>query len=206
MTPTPIVMAVEHAGTAVSAVSGVLAAQGKKIDLFGVLVLAIVTAFGGGTVRDLMLGDTPVAWLRGPGLLVTAALTAIISFLFARHFHLANRALLVADAFALAFFVMLGTRKGLAFGVSPPVAVLLGVATGVAGGIARDVLTGEVPIIFRAETPLYATAALAGSALFVLTVRSFGEELAMLLGSTLVLILRYAAVRWKWSLPAFRSH
>ena len=206
MTPTPIVVAVEHAGTAVSAISGVLAAQGKKIDLFGILVLAVVTAFGGGTVRDLLLGDTPVAWLRGPELLLTASLTAIAAFFFARHFHPASRALLVADAFALAFFAMLGTRKGMVFGVSPPVAVLLGVATGVAGGIARDVLTGEVPIVFCADTPLYATAALAGAILFVIVRPRFGEEIAMLLGGSLVLALRYAAVRWKWSLPAFKSH
>ncbi len=196
----------EHAGVSVSAVSGVLAAKGKRIDLFGVLVLALVTAFGGGTTRDLLVGDTPVVWLRGPQLLLNATLTALLTFAVARMAHLPRRALIVADAGALAVFAILGTSKGLAFHFSAPVAILLGVVTGIAGGIIRDVLTGEVPLVFRPEIRLYATAAFAGAVVFVATIGLVGESTATLLGAGTVLGLRLAAMRWKISLPVFDTH
>src|SRR5512143_238023 len=98
----------EHFGVTVAAITGVLAARGKRVDLFGVLVLALVTAFGGGTVRDVLVGDTPVFWLRGPWLLLNATIAAMLTFLVARQWHLPLGALLVADAFALAAFTMVG--------------------------------------------------------------------------------------------------
>lgn len=195
--------AAEHAAVTVSAISGVLAAKGKRIDLFGVLVLALVTAFGGGTVRDLLVGDTPVAWLRGPALLTTATLTTLVTFFIAGAVRLPERALIVADAFALALFAIIGASKGLAFAVTPPVAVLLGVVTGVAGGIVRDVLTGEVPLVFRPEIRLYATAAIAGAAVFVIAQPRLSEGAAIALGAGTTLVLRFAGMRWKLSLPLF---
>ncbi|MFA5189528.1 MAG: TRIC cation channel family protein, partial [Verrucomicrobiia bacterium] len=115
-------------------------------------------------------------------------------------------ALMVADAFALAFFTMLGTQKGVVLHFSPPVAVLLGVVTGVAGGIARDVLTGEVPMVFRPEIHLYATASLCGAVLYVvLPGVGAGDSLATLAGAGLVLALRLAAIYWKLSLPLFEA-
>src|SRR3954462_9463502 len=134
----------EHFGVGVSAISGVLAARGKRVDLFGVLVLALVTAFGGGTVRDLLVGDLPVVWIREPAFLLNASIMALLTFFVRRVRELPRGFLLVADAFALALFTIIGTRKGVALQFAPPVAVLLGVVTGVAGGILRDVLTGEV--------------------------------------------------------------
>src|SRR6478735_5555572 len=104
----------EHFGIAVSAITGVLAARGKRIDLFGVLVLALVTAFGGGTVRDLLVGDLPVVWIREPSLLLNASLLAIVTFFVRRVRELPRGFLLVADAFALALFTIMGTRKGVA--------------------------------------------------------------------------------------------
>lgn len=195
--------ALEHAGVAVSAISGVLAAKDKRIDLFGVLVLALVTAFGGGAARDVLVGDTPIVWLRSPALLTSATITALLTFFIARAVRLPERALIVADAFALALFTIIGAQKGLAFGIAPPGAVLLGVMTGVAGGILRDVLTREVPFVFRPEIRLYATAAIAGAAVFVLAAAPLGEAAAMLLGSGTIVGLRLAAMRWKLSLPVF---
>src|SRR5262249_11519208 len=139
-------------------ITGVLAARGKRIDLFGIMVLALVTAFGGGTVRDLLVGDLPVVWLRSSAYLLNAAATALLTFFFARLWDPPRRVLLVADAFALALFTMIGARKGVALQFTAPVAVLLGVVTGVAGGILRDVLIGEVPLVFQPEIHLYATA------------------------------------------------
>lgn len=195
---------IEHAGIAVGAISGVLAAKGKRIDLFGVLVLALAAAFGGGTTRDLLVGDTPVSWLKHPELMINALVTALATFIGARWLRAPHGLLQVADALSLAFFVMLGTGKGVALSFAPPVAILLGVVTGVAGGILRDVLLGEVPAVFRREIRLYATAAGTGAAVYVL-LHSFGSLTASLAGFLTVLSLRLAAVRWKLSLPVFET-
>lgn len=196
----------EHFGIAVSAISGVLAARGKRIDLFGVLVLALVTAFGGGTVRDLLAGDLPVVWLRSPEFLLNATSFALLTFFTVRMWNLPYNVLLIADAFALALFSMLGARKGIALGFSAPVTVLLGVVTGVAGGIIRDVLTGEVPLVFQPEIHLYATAALAGATAFVALFRlGLDEPIATPLGLALVLVLRLIGIRWRLTLPLFES-
>ena len=202
MTAASLQPIIEHAGITVGAISGVLAAKGKRIDLFGVLVLALAAAFGGGTVRDLLVGDTPVAWLRGPEQMLNAVGTGLITFFTARWIKMPHGLLQVADAVSLAFFVMLGVGKGLAFNLSPPVAVLLGVITGVAGGIVRDVLLGEVPYVFRREIRLYATAAIAGGIVNVL-LQPLGSLPAASAGFVTILSLRLAAMRWKLSLPVF---
>jgi len=193
---------IEHAGIAVGAISGVLAAKGKDIDLFGVLVLALAAAFGGGTTRDVLVNE-PVAWMQRPEMMMNALITALATFFGARWLRMPHGLLGVADAVSLAFFVMLGTGKGLALEFKPAVAVLLGVITGVAGGIVRDVLLGEVPAVFRREIRLYATAAMAGGAVNVL-LQPLGSLPAAAAGFMVVLALRLAAMRWRLSLPVFR--
>lgn len=193
----------EHAGITVGAISGVLSARGKNIDLFGVLVLALAAAFGGGTARDLLSGDTPVAWLRGPSQMMNAVITALITFFAARWVRMPQGLLQIADAVSLAFFVMLGTGKGLALEFSAPVAVLLGVATGVTGGIVRDVILREVPGVLQRGIHLYATAAIAGSVVYILLEPS-GSLAGATAGFLTVLGLRLAALRWAISLPEFR--
>jgi uncharacterized membrane protein YeiH len=196
----------EHLGIAVAAISGVLAARGKQVDLFGVIVLALVTAFGGGTLRDLMVGDFPVAWIRDPNLLINATVVAVAAFCIARYRELPLTVLLVADAFALALYTMVGTDKALHFHVSPPAAVAMGVITGVAGGIIRDVLTGEIPLVFRPTIHLYATAAFFGAAVFVLLERWHpGAPGNLLMGAAATLVLRLAAIRWRIGLPVFET-
>ncbi len=192
----------EHFGVGVSAISGVLAARGKKVDLFGVLVLALVTAFGGGTVRDLLAGDLPVVWIREPSLLLNATVIALVTFFVRRVRELPHGVMLVADAFALALFTIVGTRKGVALEFAAPVAVMLGVITGVAGGILRDVLTGEVPMVFRQQIYLYATAALAGAVVFVVWNHfAPNQPAATVVCTGLILALRLAGIRLKLSLP-----
>ena len=199
-----IPLTLELVAVGVCAVTGVLAAEGKQVDLFGVLVLAVVTAFGGGTVRDLLLGDLPVAWLRNPYYLLTAVLVGLGTFIVVRYRPLPRTVLLVADAFGLALFTLLGTKKGIAFGVAVPVGVLLGVITGVAGGILRDVLTGTIPLVFRPAIELYATAALCGAVVYVLVLRwAPSEAVAAVSGLVTTLGLRLAAIRWKLGLPLF---
>lgn len=201
--PSPVL---EHFGIAVAAISGVLAARGKRIDLFGVLVLALVTAYGGGTVRDVLAGDLPPVWLRSSDYLLNATLTALVSFFVVRHRTPPGRVLLVADAFGLALFTLIGVRKGIRLEFVPSVAILLGVITGVAGGILRDVLLGEVPLVFRREIHLYATAALGGAALYVgLQAAGVSEIIATTTGVVVILALRLIAIRWKISLPLLEA-
>ncbi len=189
-----------------SAISGVLAARGKKVDLFGVLVLALVTSFGGGTVRDVLSGNTPVGWIREPAFLLNATVTTFVTFFVRRVRELPRGLLLVADAFALALFTIVGTRKGVALHFDAPVAVMLGVITGVAGGILRDVLTGEVPMVFRPQIYLYATAALAGAVVFVVWNHFAPNQPAVTFVCTgLILALRLVGIRLKLSLPVLEE-
>ena len=194
----------DHVGVAVAAITGVLAARGKRVDLFGVIVLAVVTAFGGGTVRDLCLGSTPVFWITEPRFLLNAVGVGVLTFFVARFREFPESVLLVADAFALAFFTMAGARKSLLLGTGPTIAVAMGVITGVVGGMIRDVLTGEIPLVFRQRIYLYATAALAGALVMVLLDHYLpGRQLCQIVGVGTILVLRLGAIRWKLSLPEF---
>jgi uncharacterized membrane protein YeiH len=195
----------EHFGVTVAAITGVLAARGKQVDLFGVIVLALVTAFGGGTLRDVVLGAGPVFWIQDPRYLINAAITAVATFYLVRFHELPGTVLLVADAFALALFTMVGTRKGLSSGTPAFVAIVMGVITGVVGGILRDLLIGEIPLVFRPATYLYATAAFCGAVLFVgLRAAGVDGQASLVLGTVLTLVLRLGGIRWRLALPVFR--
>ena len=195
---------IEYLACAVCAISGVLAAEGKRIDLFGVVVLALVTAVGGGTIRDVCL-DTQVFWLKDPGTLLSALLAALATFLLVRVTRLPGRALLIADAFGLALFGIVGTEKALLLGASGVSAIILGIVTGVAGGILRDVLRSEIPWVFRAEVRWYATTVFFGSLVFVLLHHWLPPaESHRYIGMSVILLLRLAAMRWGLRLPIFR--
>lgn len=197
---------IEYLAVAVFAISGVLAAEGKRMDLFGVLVLALVTAVGGGTIRDLCLGAQPVFWIEQPHHVWAALIAAVVTFVLVRFVHPPHRTLAVADAFGLALFGIAGTEKALLFGVPAIVAILLGIVTAVAGGILRDVLRGEVPHVFQSDVNLYATTVFAGAQVFVL-LRMWppASESHRYIAMVVILVLRLAAMRWKLRLPAFRS-
>ena len=194
----------EHFGVAVGAITGALAGRGKRVDLFGVLVLAIVTAFGGGTIRDLVLGERPVFWVRDGSFVFTAVAAGLVTFLIARIRDLPMNVLLIADALALAFFTVLGAEKALAIHVAPQIAVVMGVITGVAGGMCRDVLMSEIPLVFRREIHLYATASAIGAGFFV-TMRHWlpDRTVALVAGTLATLALRLAGIRWRLGLPEF---
>ena len=196
----------EHLGVAVAAITGVLAARGKRVDLFGVLVLAMVTAFGGGTLRDLSLGIRPVFWVSDSSFVITVTATAILTFFIARARELPGNVLLIADACALALFAMGGTQKALLAGAAPHIAVAMGVITGVAGGMFRDALIGRIPLVFGKEIYLYATAALAGSVVFVILERAWpGAPMNLPIGAFIALALRLAGIRWRLTLPLFED-
>src|SRR5918998_4959136 len=174
------------------AVSGALTAGRKGMDLFGVPVVAAVSAIGGGTVRDLLL-DRPVFWLTDTTYLYVIAAAALFTLLYGRFRPPPAGALLVADAFGLSVFAVLGVRAGLEAGVPPLVAVIMGAITGVVGGAVRDVLCGETPLILRQE--IYATAAIAGATTYVaLNAWMGGGPVTITVSIAVTLLLRLSAV------------
>lgn len=192
------------AGVAVFAISGAIAAGRAGLDLVGVVVIASITAIGGGTVRDLLLNRHPIFWVQDPTYLIVITAAAVGTVLYARVFPLFERALLVADALGLALFAIVGARIAESAGLSPLIVVLMGTITGVAGGVLRDVLTAQVPLILRAGE-LYATAAIAGIALYlVLQGIGVGRNGAVAAGLATVAALRLLAMFFRWRLPAFQ--
>lgn len=192
-------------GTAVFAISGVLLASKLRMDPFGMIVLAMVTAIGGGTIRDMVLGATPVFWVTQTEYLWVILATCVLSIVLIRHpRRLPWYVLPVADAIGLAVFVAIGVDKALSYGASPMVAVIMGVLTGCGGGIIRDVLAREIPMIFRTE--VYATACIAGGMMHTLALAANADvELASIAGMITTLLIRLAAIRWHLYLPVFGS-
>ncbi|MCL4158365.1 UNVERIFIED_CONTAM: hypothetical protein GTU68_017856, partial [Idotea baltica] len=152
------------AGTLVFAISGVLTAANKKFDIFGAFVIAFVTAVGGGTLRDMMIGSHPVGWMTDSNYLVLIGIAVPISYLFRSFIQRLRRTMFLFDTIGIGLFTILGLQKTLELGLSPVVALLMGTVSAVFGGVVRDTLCNEVPLIFRKE--IYATACLAGGLLY----------------------------------------
>jgi uncharacterized membrane protein YeiH len=190
-------------GVAVFAVSGALAAGRRELDLLGVVVIAALTAVGGGTLRDLLLNRHPIFWIADPSYLVVITVSALLTVLYARTYAPPAEALLVADALGLALFTMSGAQIAEAAGCPRIIVVLMGTMTGVAGGVLRDVLTGEIPLILRRD--IYATAAIAGVGLYLLA-HALGvpRSWAFAAGAGGVVALRLLAIGWGLQLPIFR--
>jgi uncharacterized membrane protein YeiH len=189
-------------GVAVFAVSGALTAGRKSLDLLGVVVIATVTAVGGGTLRDLLLDRHPVFWIAEPGYLYVILAAALLTVPYTRRFPPPERTLLIADALGLALFTISGAQIGERAGLSGIAVVVMGTLTGVAGGVLRDVLCAEVPVVLRPGR-IYATASIAGSALYLLLQRVTDVSAAALLGMACVAALRIAAIVWGLTLPVF---
>lgn len=191
------------AGIAVFAASGALAAARQRMDAIGFILVAAIAGFGGGTLRDLLLGRVPPFWLRDPAWLAVASGVAVLVFFAAHRLESRFRALLWADAIGLALYAVLGAEIALLAGSPPWAAVLLGVVTATFGGVARDVICNEVPLLLRKE--VYALAALAGAAAFVALQRQgLWRDPALLTGMTVAFGIRAVAIARGWSLPAYR--
>ncbi len=189
-------------GIVVFSLSGALMAGRYQLDPFGVVVLASVTAIGGGTMRDVIL-QTPVFWVEEPHYLYIILTTALLTIALIRQpKRIPKRFLLIADALGLALFAVIGTQKALYLGTPIPVAIVLGTMTGVAGGMIRDVLCNVIPMILREE--IYALAAIVGGGLFVLLHwLNWPDNHAIIVAISAALVLRLAAIYWHLSLPAF---
>lgn len=190
-------------GVAVFAVSGVLAAGRAGFDLLGVLVIASVTAIGGGTVRDLLMNRHPIFWMRDPVYLYVIVLTAFGTVGYVHFFPPPGYVLLIADALGLALFAITGAQLAETARLSPLIVILMGTMTGTAGGVLRDLLSGQVPLILRGD--IYATAAIFGIALYlVLQALGLQRKAAFYAGLVAVVALRLYAIYTGLNLPVLR--
>ncbi len=188
------------AGTAVFAISGFLTAGEKRFDLFGAAVIAFVTAVGGGTLRDLLIGSVPVGWMQNlwyPGMI---ALGILLAWQLGRWIRKWQRTMFLFDTIGIGIFTILGLEKTLSFGLSPWIAVMMGVVSAVFGGVVRDVLVNREPLVFRQE--LYATACLLGALLYVgLCQLPLPSSLVILVSVAFIVVVRLLAVLKGWYLP-----
>lgn len=190
-------------GVAVFAISGALVAHRKKLDGFGVVVLAAVTGIGGGTIRDVIL-DAPVFWLHDPSYLYSILGASFLTIVWLNKRGEMRKIIIEsADALGLAFFVVMGVQKALDYGMPDITAVVMGVITGCFGGMIRDVLARSTPMVLKSE--LYATTCILGGVVYTQSL-NFGidKEIAIIAGMLATLALRAAAIKWRWSLHVFK--
>lgn len=194
---------IDHVGVFVFAISGLLTAAEKRLDLFGSVVIAFITALGGGTLRDLLL-NTDVAWMKSETLIYSVLAGALTGILFRKRFVQWRKTFFIFDAIGIGVCTILGTQKGLNFEHLPLVAVFLGVISATFGGVIRDVLCNEIPLIFRKE--FYATACFAGGLLYIAGVEwlQFNQVTFVIICSAAIVVLRFLAVRFKWQMPLIK--
>ncbi len=186
-------------GTLVFAVSGVITAIDSDFDVVGASIIGMVTAVGGGTLRDVLIGQTPVGWMTDLNYLWTVIAALILSYLFKNKILKLRKSMFFFDTIGIGLFTILGLQKTIGVGLEIPIAVLMGIVSAVFGGIIRDVLTNKIPLIFRKE--IYASACLAGGLMYILL--SFFSDFTlfnMFISMLTVVIIRYLSVRNNWSL------
>lgn len=194
---------VDYAGTFAFAISGIRLASAKKFDWFGAYVVGLVTAIGGGTTRDIFLGITPF-WMVQPSYLVVTAFALLSVILFGKFLIKLNNTFFIFDAIGLGLFVVVGIERSLAAEFPFWVAIVMGMITGSVGGVIRDILINEVPLIFRKD--IYALACVLGGLVYYLChIAGLNENLTHILSATSVIAMRLIAVKYHLSLPVLKG-
>ena len=195
-----ILYAIDLAGTFVFAISGVMTAVKNKFDVVGATIIGAVTAIGGGTLRDVLIGKTPVGWMTDLNYVLVIFASIPICYFFLDAIRRLRKGIFIFDTVGIGLFTVLGLEKTLNAGLSPIIAILMGVVSAVFGGIIRDVLCDRVPLIFRRE--IYATACLAGALTYYILDRLLPQsEVHIFISISVVIAIRYFSVKRKWSLP-----
>jgi len=195
----------ELIGTFFFAISGALAMQDKEHDWFAAAFTGFLTAIGGGTIRDMMLGSYPLVWIGDINFLYAVLIGVVAAILFFRVFIKLRRTFMLFDTLGISFFTIIGVEKAIGLGVQPEIAAIMGMFTAVMGGVIRDTLTNELPVIFRKE--IYATACLAGAIVYLIIdihtplERSYNLSISILV----IIFIRLVALKFKLSLPGFRK-
>lgn len=191
---------VEIIGTCAFALSGAVAAMRKRLDIFGVLIITFITAIGGGTIRDILIGSTPVAWMLDLEIIITISATYIVTLFFHRRLVRLKHTIFWADTVGLAVFCMVAIDKAIGYDLHVVVCIALGMVTGIFGGVLRDVLLNEIPYVFRRD--IYASACIAGGVVFF-TLRYFGVEhgICTWIGGAVIILVRIGDFYFHWRLP-----
>lgn len=197
--------AIDILGTIAFAISGVLVAMEKKLDLFGVLIIAFVTAVGGGTLRDMLIGNTPVVWMRESVYIFTILGTVIFAILFVKQLKYLRKTLFLFDTIGIGLFTMVGIEKGLSAELMPIMCIILGTITASFGGVIRDILCNEIPVIFHKE--IYATACILGGVSYFLLIQlPIDGAYAYIAAILIIILVRILAVKFHIALPSiYRS-
>lgn len=192
-------------GTFAFAISGALVASDKKFDLFGVLIIAFVTAVGGGMLRDVLINAHPINWIGDLNYLWTILTAVFMTFLFKSKILPLSKTLFLFDTIGLGVFTLLGLQKGLTYNLHPIIALIMGMISAVFGGVLRDVLTNKVPLIFEKE--IYASACLAGGIVYlILAYFKIQENIIFVIAATVIIIIRIIAVKFHLQLPKIKDN
>lgn len=195
-----IIDVIEVLGISVFALSGAVAAMRKKLDVFGVLIITFVTSIGGGTIRDLLMGSLPVAWILDLEVILTISTVYFISLFFHQKLIRFKHIMFWSDTIGLAVFCMVAVDKAIGFELHPIVCIALGTVTGTFGGIIRDVLLNEIPYVFRKD--IYASTCIAGgSVFFIFLFLGFNQDASTWIGGLTIVFIRIGAFYFKWRLP-----
>lgn len=188
-------------GTIAFAISGVSVAMNKKMDVFGLLIIAFVTSVGGGTVRDVLIGQTPVAWMTNMTYVYAILGATVFTIIFQSKINYLRMSLFLFDTIGIGLYTVVGVEKGLNAGLHPIICIALGTMTACFGGVIRDILCNEIPVIFRKE--IYATACITGGVVyFVLRKLPIDNNLIFIIAGAVVITIRLIAVKFKISLPS----
>ncbi|MDN3674153.1 trimeric intracellular cation channel family protein [Flavobacterium branchiarum] len=188
-------------GTMAFAMSGALTAMNKRLDPFGVFIIAFVTAVGGGTVRDVLIGRTPVGWMLDLKYVYVIILGFVLSVIFRKKFDKLRTSLFLFDTIGLGVFTLIGLERGIITGLHPIICIALGTMTACFGGVTRDILCNEIPVIFRRE--IYATICiLGGIVFFILKEWNLNDDILYVITCVVIISVRLLAVKYKWYLPA----
>ena len=195
--------ALDILGTMAFAISGALSALDRKFDLFGLFIIAFVTAVGGGTLRDILIGSSPVSWMQNTTIIYIIGITSFLTVIFRAQLEYLKKSLFLFDTIGLGIFTITGIETGLRAHLDPIICISLGTITGCFGGVIRDILCNEVPIIFRKE--IYATATIFGGVLFM-GLKKLNVDINVIYVSTslLIIMIRILVVKYKISLPVFK--
>lgn len=187
-------------GTFAFAISGVLVAMQKRMDLFGIFIIAFVTAVGGGTLRDVLIGRTPVGWMNDLNYVYTISAAVVFSIIFRKKLNRLRTSLFLFDTIGLGVFTIIGVEVGLSKDLNPIICIALGTMSASFGGVIRDILCNEIPVIFRKE--IYATACIFGGiAFFILQYFNLKEDLIYIFTAAMVISIRLIVVKFRFKLP-----
>ena len=204
ITNTDVSHLVELLGTSAFTISGIFSAIQKKLDLFGVLMIGFITALGGGTILDLLIGIQPVSWMTDMTAVYVIGISGTVAVLFRGLLKSVRIPLFIFDTLGLGLYTVSGIQKGLRIGLNPMICIALGTISACFGAILRDMLLGTIPVLFKKE--IYATACIAGGILYCLLLPFFELQISELIALSVICAIRIAAVKYKWQLPAVRSN